>query len=77
LGLTAKDDILPPRFTEDVMPEGPSEGKVYDMLDPIREAWYTVQNWNPETGIPSRERLESLGLDDIADDLEQHGIDIS
>jgi aldehyde:ferredoxin oxidoreductase len=24
LGLTAKDDILPPRFTEDPMPEGPS-----------------------------------------------------
>ena len=77
LGLTAKEDTLPPRFTEDPMPEGPSEGKVYDILDPIREAWYTVQNWNPETGIPTRERLESLGLEDIADDLEQHGIDIS
>ena len=77
LGLTAADDTLPPRFTEDPMPEGPSKGKVYDILEPMKEAWYTVQGWNPETGIPTRERLEALGLGDIADDLEQHGIDIT
>jgi aldehyde:ferredoxin oxidoreductase len=77
LGLTAADDILPPRFTEDPMPEGPSKGKVYDILEPMREAWYTVQGWNPETGIPGRERLKELDLGDIADDLQKHGINIS
>jgi aldehyde:ferredoxin oxidoreductase len=77
LGLTADDDTLPPRFTEDPMPSGPSKGKVYDILDPMKETWYTVQGWNPETGIPRRERLLALGLGEIADDLEQHGIDIS
>jgi len=70
LGLTAADDTLPPRFTEDPMPEGPSKGQVYDILEPMKEAWYTVQGWNPETGIPQRETLEKLGLGDIADDLE-------
>ena len=77
LGLTSKDDTLPPRFTEDPMPAGPAKGKVYDILEPMKEAWYTVQGWNTETGIPKRERLEELGLKDIADDLERHGIDIS
>jgi aldehyde:ferredoxin oxidoreductase len=77
LGLTAKDDTLPPRFTDDPMPEGPAKGQVYDILEPFREAWYTAQGWNPETGIPRRERLESLGLGDVADDLEARGIDIS
>ncbi|MFN2292549.1 MAG: aldehyde ferredoxin oxidoreductase family protein [Anaerolineae bacterium] len=77
LGLTAKDDTLPPRFTEDPMPDGPSKGKVYDILEPMKEAWYTVEGWNPKTGIPRRERLEELGLGDIADDLEKHGIDVS
>jgi aldehyde:ferredoxin oxidoreductase len=77
LGLTAAHDTLPPRFTEDPMPAGPSKGKVYDILDPMKEAWYIVQGWNPETGIPKRERLEELGLGDIANDLEHHGIDIS
>ncbi len=77
LGLRAEDDTLPPRFTEDPMPEGPAKGQVYDILEPFREAWYTVPGWNPETGVPRRERLESLGLGDVADDLEKHGIDIS
>ncbi len=74
LGLTAKDDSLPPRFTQDPMPDGPAKGKVYDILEPMREAWYKIQDWDPETGIPTRARLEALGLADIADDLEQHGI---
>jgi aldehyde:ferredoxin oxidoreductase len=77
LGLTAADDTLPPRFTEDPMPEGPSKGKVYDILEPMKEAWYTVQGWDPKTGIPKRETLEALGLGDIADDLEKHGIKVS
>ena len=76
LGLTAADDTLPPRFTEDPMPEGPSKGKVYDILEPMKEAWYTVQGWDTETGIPTRKRLEELGLGDIADDLEHYGIDV-
>jgi aldehyde:ferredoxin oxidoreductase len=70
LGLTAADDTLPPRFTEDPMPEGPSKGKVYDILEPMKTAWYTVEGWDTETGIPQRETLEKLGLGDIADDLD-------
>ena len=67
-GLTAAHDTLPPRFTEDPMPAGPSKGKVYDILDPMKEAWYTVQGWNPKTGIPKRERLEELKV--VVDELE-------
>jgi aldehyde:ferredoxin oxidoreductase len=59
------------------MPEGPAKGQVYDILEPFRRAWYSAQGWNPETGVPRRERLESLGLGDVADDLEMRGIDIS
>jgi aldehyde:ferredoxin oxidoreductase len=77
LGLTSKDDILPPRFTEDPMPEGPAKGKVYDILEPMKEAWYTVQKWDRETGIPTRRRLEELDLTDVATDLESQGIRIS
>jgi aldehyde:ferredoxin oxidoreductase len=74
LGLTAVDDTLPPRFTEDPMPAGPAEGKVYDILEPLKEAWYTVHGWDAKTGLPTRRRLEELGLADIASDLERHGI---
>jgi len=76
LGLRAKDDTMPPRFLEDPLPEGPNKGKVYDILDSMKEAWYTVHGWDVETGIPKRETLESLGLEDIADDLEKHGVEV-
>jgi aldehyde:ferredoxin oxidoreductase len=77
LGLTAKDDILPPRFTEDAMPAGPKKGQVYDILDGVKRAFYTASGWDPETGIPCRASLEDMGLADIADDLERHGIALS
>ena len=77
LGLTSKDDTLPPRFTDDEIPSGPSKGKIYKILEPMRTAWYKVQGWDLETGIPTRSRLIELGLGDIADDLEKHGIKLS
>jgi aldehyde:ferredoxin oxidoreductase len=76
LGLTAREDTLPPRFTEDPMPDGPAKGKVYDILEPLKKAWYQVQQWDEESGIPTRQRLESLGLADIADDLVRHGVSV-
>jgi len=73
LGLRAKDDILPPRFTEDPMPEGPSKGKVFDILELIRAAWYVQHGWD-EDGVPTRATLSDYGLDDVAADLERHGV---
>ena len=73
LGLRAKDDILPPRFTEDPMPEGPSKGKVFDILEPMRAAWYRQHGWDAE-GVPTRATLASYELEDIAADLERHSI---
>jgi aldehyde:ferredoxin oxidoreductase len=76
LGLTAKDDILPPRFTEDPMPAGPSAGKVYDILEPMRVAWYRQHGWDEE-GIPTRKTLAAYQLEDVIHDLEANGIHIS
>jgi aldehyde:ferredoxin oxidoreductase len=76
LGLTAADDTMPPRFTEDPVHEGPAEGKVYDILEPMKEVWYLVHGWS-HAGLPRRETLEAFDLNEIADDLERRGIDIS
>jgi aldehyde:ferredoxin oxidoreductase len=76
LGLTAKDDILPPRFTEDPMPEGPAKGKVYDILEPMRAAWYQQHGWDEE-GIPTRETLLAYQLGDVAEDLVDNGVHVS
>jgi len=73
LGLTAADDTMPPRFTDDPVHKGPSEGKRYAILDSMKEAWYQVHGWTV-AGIPRRETLEACELKDIADDLQRRGI---
>jgi aldehyde:ferredoxin oxidoreductase len=76
LGQTAKDDTLPPRFTQDPMPSGRAKGAVHDILEPLKVCWYQVHGWDERTGRPRRDGLEALGLKDIADDLERNGIPV-
>lgn len=59
-GLTAEDDNLPPRMTDEPIPAGPMKGsvsKVYEML-PV---YYSIRGWD-EQGVPTPEKLQELGL---------------
>jgi aldehyde:ferredoxin oxidoreductase len=62
-GVTRKDDGLPRRFLEEPMPEGsgPSTGSVLE-LEPMLDEYYRARGWDVETGLPTREKLEELGL---------------
>jgi aldehyde:ferredoxin oxidoreductase len=35
--------------------------------------YYEARGWDKETGLPTRSKLESLGLKEIADELESMG----
>jgi aldehyde:ferredoxin oxidoreductase len=70
LGIRRKDDTLPRRFLEEPLPEGPKKGQVYDILEPLLDSWYELHGWDVKTGIPKRERLEKLGLKEVADEME-------
>jgi aldehyde:ferredoxin oxidoreductase len=62
-GFTAKDDTLPKRFFESVGSEG-SVGKPLD-AEALQEAvqlYYQMMGWEPQTGRPTRARLEELGI---------------
>ena len=59
-GLSAKDDTLPKRFLKEPMPEGPSKGQVFEQ-DQILPEYYRIRGWNQQ-GIPSKKKLEELGL---------------
>ena len=39
----------------------------------VLDRYYELRGWNPENGWPMRERLERLGLGDVADGLERVG----
>ncbi|MBN2501545.1 MAG: aldehyde ferredoxin oxidoreductase family protein [Anaerolineales bacterium] len=67
LGLTRANDKLPKALLK-TLPDGGSEGYQID-LAPMLEAYYRARGWDLESGYPSREKLQALGLDWVAADL--------
>jgi len=62
-GFTREDDTLPERlFTP--LGNGALKGEVYprDEFERALTKLYHIKGWNPETGMPTRERLEALSL---------------
>jgi aldehyde:ferredoxin oxidoreductase len=64
-GITRRDDTLPKRFLEEPMPEGsgPSTGSVLE-LEPMLDEYYHARGWDVRTGLPTKQKLEELGLDE-------------
>jgi len=74
-GITRKDDVLPDRLTKVPSPRGPAKGQVVE-LDRMLDEYYVCRGWDAETGLPSRKKLEDLGLGDVAADLIRMGINL-
>ena len=71
-GLSRMDDTLPDRISEP-LPDGPFKGETITKaeLDIMLDAYYEARGWDVETGTPTREKLEELGLKNIADALAE------
>ncbi len=67
-GISRRDDTLPKRLLTP-LPDGGAAGKAADLEYQLEE-YYRLRGWD-ENGIPTRERLEALGLHEAAKDL--HG----
>lgn len=67
-GWTPADDTLPKRFLQEPKPDGGAKGIIIP-LKPMLEEYYKLRKWDPETGKPSKEVLEELGLEDAARDM--------
>lgn len=60
MGISRKDDVLPPRFLSQPRPEGRAKG-VLPHLGKMLHEYYSLRGWSEE-GIPTREKLQELGL---------------
>jgi aldehyde:ferredoxin oxidoreductase len=62
-GFSRKDDTLPERLFSG-LENGPLQGNAIPREDFEQSltTLYGLKGWDPETGIPSRERLEALSL---------------
>lgn len=47
------------------IPEGGTEGHVPNIKKMLPE-YYALRDWDPATGKPSKKRLETLGMPEIA-----------
>jgi len=61
LGISRKDDVLPPRLYAEARPSGASEGVLPDMGNMLYR-YYRLRSWTPD-GIPTPEKLAELGIE--------------
>ncbi len=74
-GIRRQDDTLPERFLKEPLPAecGESAGSIVE-LEPMLDEYYQAHGWDLDTGIPTSEKLEFLGLGEIAAEFRERGI---
>jgi aldehyde:ferredoxin oxidoreductase len=73
LGVTRKEETLPPRLLSEPMPTGPSKGGLPDM-EVMLDEYYEFRGCDKETGLPFESRLRELQLDFVVDELKPKGM---
>lgn len=73
-GFTRADDCLPERILTEPIKEGGSKGHYIskEEFKAMLDEYYATRNWTEE-GVPTREKLEELGLQDVIAKLEEEG----
>ena len=63
-GIKRKDDYPPRRFLEVPVPDGPYKGQIIDRekYGEMLDDYYSLRGWDEE-GVPTRAKLEELGLE--------------
>ncbi len=61
----------PDRFYQKGIGDGPAKGAVLsrEQINGWLDKYYALRGWDPRTGIPTREKLHELDLDDVAKEL--------
>ena len=71
-GLDRKDDRLIGKWADEPVPNGPHKGERIDpdKWEGMLDEYYQLRGWN-QNGVPTKEKLTALGLDDVALSLEE------
>ena len=72
-GFSRRDDYPPQRLMDEPIKTGPYKGERLhrDRWSQMLDEYYGLHGWNPENSWPTRASLESIGLGEVADDLEK------
>ena len=74
-GMGRAEDHLIGKWANEPVPNGPYQGEKIDpeKWETLLDEYYRLRGWNKK-GIPTREKLHQLGLDDVADSLAKAGV---
>ena len=74
-GMTRNKDSLPKGFMDHPLKKGDSKGSVLASteFEKMKDQYYALRGWDIATGIPTRETLVQIGLEEIAHDLDKSG----
>ena len=74
-GLGRKDDRLVGKWADVPVPNGPYKGEKIDheKWETMLDDFYRVRGWD-KNGIPGKDKLKELGLEDVAASLENAGL---
>lgn len=63
-GMRRADDLPPRRLLQEPISTGPAQGERLDRerYEQMLTKYYRLRGWDPDTGIPTREKLHELGL---------------
>jgi len=69
-GIRRKDDHLIGKWVDGPVPNGPFEGAIIDpdKFEEMLDDYYGLRGWD-EDGVPTKEKLTELGLEDVAKEL--------
>jgi aldehyde:ferredoxin oxidoreductase len=72
-GLRRQHDNLPDQYFADLGLDSRFEGTAMDRnkFEEMKDRYYKLRGWDMTTGVPNRATLESLGLQDVANELEK------
>jgi len=72
-GRTRAAETLPDFFFEAPILDGPQAGKKLDRgrFEKMKDEYYTIRGWDPETGTQREPTLNKLGMADVAKELKK------
>lgn len=83
-GFSRKDDKFPERWVNEPLKRGEEEIWITDYfktkrvttedVERVLDDYYEERGWDVESGIPTRWKLQEMGMKDVADDLERMGL---
>jgi aldehyde:ferredoxin oxidoreductase len=76
-GYRRADDRPPIRMATEDVPHFGYPKLAPEVFEPMLDEYYEANGWNVATSVPTRSKLEELGLSDVADELDALAIEVA